>query len=117
MAEAALEILTTLDRHLGAPAEIRLLGGAAVILGYGFDRATEDADLLQDERELEILVEQADFGSALEATPASSRPRASTSRTSGGRSSRSSPPNGARRVGRFPNTPGFSGSASPHWVP
>lgn len=68
MANAAELILRTLDRHLTGPAEIRLMGGAALILAYGIDRTTEDADLLQDDRECELLVERAGFGDALEAT-------------------------------------------------
>jgi hypothetical protein len=64
----AERILETLERHLQGPAHIRLLGGAALILGYGLNRATEDADLLADDREIDRLVSEADFASALEAT-------------------------------------------------
>jgi hypothetical protein len=55
----AERILRTLGRHLEGPAQVRLLGGAALILGYGLDRATEDVDLLVEERELELLVAEA----------------------------------------------------------
>lgn len=44
--EPARRILTVLDRHLSGPADIRLLGGAALILGYGRGRSTEDVDLV-----------------------------------------------------------------------
>ncbi|MDP1827942.1 MAG: hypothetical protein Q8L48_32005 [Archangium sp.] len=52
MAREAELILQALDRHLEGPGTIRLLGGAALILGYGLDRATEDVDLLQDDAEV-----------------------------------------------------------------
>ena len=53
MAQSAVElILHTLDGFLTGPARIRLLGGAALILGYGMLRSTEDADLLEDDGEL-----------------------------------------------------------------
>jgi hypothetical protein len=68
VANSAELILSTLDRHLQGPASLRLMGGAALILGYGISRATEDADLLADQGELRALVERADFGAALEAT-------------------------------------------------
>jgi hypothetical protein len=61
-------ILRTLARHLAGPAHVRLLGGAALILAYGRDRATEDADLLMDDAEAHALIEDADFGSAVAAT-------------------------------------------------
>jgi hypothetical protein len=48
--EAAL-ILETLDRHLRGLGVIRLLGGAALTLGYGLDRA-DDGDL----RDMEFLL-------------------------------------------------------------
>lgn len=64
----AEHILRTLARHLEGPAQIRLFGGAALILGYGLNRSTEDADLLEDEAEVELLIERANFGAALEAT-------------------------------------------------
>lgn len=60
-------ILTTLDRQLAHPADIRLLDGTALILGYGMDRATEDADLLLDDAEFAVLVEERGFAEALEA--------------------------------------------------
>jgi len=59
-------ILRTLARHLAGPAHLRLLGGAALVVGYGLERATEDADLLLDDAELQALVDQADLGTALE---------------------------------------------------
>ncbi|MBI5548285.1 MAG: hypothetical protein HY901_30765 [Deltaproteobacteria bacterium] len=68
MANPAQVILSTLDRHLKGPTSLRLMGGAALILGYQLDRATEDADLLIEQAELEALVENAEFGEALEAT-------------------------------------------------
>jgi hypothetical protein len=71
--EAAL-ILRTLDRHLTGPAHIRLLGGAALILAYGMGRSTEDADLLQDDAEMETLIEQGGFAEAVEATNAELAP-------------------------------------------
>lgn len=61
-------ILRTLDRHLTGPGEIRLFGGAALLLGYGRRRATEDADLLMDERECQALIDHAGFAEAVEAT-------------------------------------------------
>jgi hypothetical protein len=62
-------IVRTLDRHLAGPAEMRLMGGAALVLAYGMDRATEDAaDFLMDQAELEAIAESADLGAALEAT-------------------------------------------------
>jgi hypothetical protein len=43
-----LEILTTLDRHLGGPAELTLFGRAALALGYSNPKAdygaTHDVD-------------------------------------------------------------------------
>jgi hypothetical protein len=64
----AVVILSTLDRHLIKPATIRLMGGAALVLGYGRERATEDADLLMAEEELEVLADEVGFGAALENT-------------------------------------------------
>lgn len=61
-------ILSALDRHLTGPGEIRLFGGAALILGYGRTRNTEDADLLLDNRECQALIDQAGFSEAVEAT-------------------------------------------------
>jgi hypothetical protein len=68
MASPARLILETLDRHLTGPAHIRLLGGAALILGYGRLRATEDADLLLDDSEVEALLNESGFGDAVEQT-------------------------------------------------
>lgn len=67
MAREAELILEVLDRHLVQPGTIRLLG-AALLLGYGLDRTTEDVDLLQDDAEVRALIETSDFGEALEAT-------------------------------------------------
>jgi hypothetical protein len=64
----AERILRTLARHIEGPAHVRLLGGAALILGYGLDRTTEDADLLAEDAELELLASEANFGAAVEAT-------------------------------------------------
>lgn len=64
----AEHILRTLGRHLEGPAHVRLLGGAALILGYGLHRSTEDVDLLLDDREVNLLIEEANIGAALEAT-------------------------------------------------
>jgi len=64
----AEQILEALDRHLEGPARIRILGGAALILGYGLNRSTEGVDLLADDREIELLISQANFAVALEAT-------------------------------------------------
>ncbi len=61
-------ILRTLDRHLTGPGEVRLFGGAALVLGYGRNRTTEDADLLMDDRECQALVDDAGFSEAVEAT-------------------------------------------------
>ncbi len=61
-------ILKTLDRHLTGPAEVRLFGGAALILGYGRARTTEDADLLLDDRECQVLIDTAGFAEAVETT-------------------------------------------------
>jgi hypothetical protein len=66
VANAAATILTVLDRQLTAASSIRLMGGAALILAYGLDRATEDADLLLDDAEAKYLAEHCDFGEALE---------------------------------------------------
>ncbi len=71
---AAEKIIRTLDRHLEGPARIRLMGGAAMILGYGLSRATEDVDLLADDREIEALIEEANLGAALERTNAELAP-------------------------------------------
>ena len=68
--DPATRILLTLDSHLSAEAEIRLMGGAAMILAYGMRRSTEDVDLLQDDDELAFLAEERDFGAALEGTNA-----------------------------------------------
>lgn len=68
MASPARLILETLDRHLSGPGHIRLLGGAALILGYGRQRSTEDADLLLDDREVSGLIDESGFSEALEAT-------------------------------------------------
>jgi hypothetical protein len=54
-------ILRTLDRHLTAPGEVRLFGGAALILGYGRQRQTEDADLLLDDAECQALIDGAGY--------------------------------------------------------
>lgn len=75
MANAARLILETLDRHLAARAHIRLLGGAAFILGYGRNRSTEDADLLLDDAEVQALIDEAGFGEALERTNAELEPQ------------------------------------------
>ena len=68
--DPATRILLTLDRHVSGPCEVRLMGGAAMILAYGMGRSTEDVDLLQDDDELVFLAEERDFGPALEATNA-----------------------------------------------
>ena len=69
MAQSEAElILRTLDGFLTGPARIRLLGGAALVLGYEMPRSTEDADLLQDDGELRALMDQAGFSEAVEAT-------------------------------------------------
>ncbi|HEY8211846.1 MAG TPA: DUF6036 family nucleotidyltransferase [Myxococcaceae bacterium] len=69
MAQSEAElILRTLDGFLTGPARIRLLGGAAFVLGYGMARSTEDADLLEDDRELQALIDEAGFSEAVEAT-------------------------------------------------
>lgn len=66
--EPVTRILTVLDRHVTGRCELRLLGGAALILGYGLRRATEDVDLLIDDAEAMFLAEHRQLGAALEAT-------------------------------------------------
>jgi len=68
-------IIRTLDRHLAGPADIRLFGGAALVLAYGLTRTTEDADLLMDDDECSLLVDTADFGNAVERTNEELEPR------------------------------------------
>jgi hypothetical protein len=68
-------ILRTLDGFLTGPARIRLLGGAALVLGYGMPRTTEDADLLEDDHELQALIDDASFSEAVEATNQALEPR------------------------------------------
>jgi len=68
MANPAALMLRTLDRHMKGPGQLRLMGGAAMVLAYGMQRGTEDIDLLMEDRELELLVERADLGAALAAT-------------------------------------------------
>jgi hypothetical protein len=63
-------ILRTLDGFLTGPGTIRLLGGAALTLGYGLQRATEDADLIMDDDETRALIEHAGLAEALVATNA-----------------------------------------------
>lgn len=65
--DPATRILLTLDAHLTDRVDIRLMGGAALILAYGMARSTEDVDLLHDDDELRFLAEERDFGFALEA--------------------------------------------------
>ena len=60
-------ILRTLDRHLTAPGEVRLFGGAAFVLGYGRVRTTDDADLLLDDVECQTLIDSSGFAEAIEA--------------------------------------------------
>lgn len=74
MAKAAEVILTVLDRHLRQPVHLRLMGGAALTLAYGLDRATEDADFLMDDGEAQFLAEHRDFGRALEEANAELEP-------------------------------------------
>lgn len=68
--DPATRILLTLDAHVSGPCDIRLMGGAAMILAYGMRRTTEDVDLLHDTDELVFLAEEREFGPALEATNA-----------------------------------------------
>jgi hypothetical protein len=68
MASEAELIVRTLDRHLTAPGRIRLLGGAALILGYGRDRSTEDADLVMDDGEVQALIDHSGFSEAVTQT-------------------------------------------------
>jgi hypothetical protein len=68
MAQAVELILKTLDRYMSQRGTIRLMGGAALTLAYDLDRATEDADLLLDDKEAQFLAEHCDFGTALEKT-------------------------------------------------
>lgn len=46
MESGPARILRTLDKHLTGPGRVRLFGGAALVLGSGRDRQTEDADLV-----------------------------------------------------------------------
>lgn len=64
----AERILTTFAGFLKGPAKLRLMGGAALILGYGRQRATEDVDILQRDDEVTGMIASADLGAALEAT-------------------------------------------------
>lgn len=75
MASEADLILRTLDRHLSGPATIRLLGGAALILGYGRSRSTEDADLVMDDDEVQALIDHSGFSEAVDATNRELEPR------------------------------------------
>jgi hypothetical protein len=68
-------ILRTLERHLTGPGEVRLFGGAALVLGYGRNRTTDDADLLLDDRECQALIDEAGFSEAIEATNTELEPR------------------------------------------
>lgn len=68
-------ILRTLDRHLTGPGKIRLFGGAALVLAFGRNRQTEDADLLLDDRECQALIDEAGFAEAVAATNAELNPR------------------------------------------
>lgn len=68
-------ILRTLDKHLTGQGLIRLFGGAALILAYGRERQTEDADLLLDDAECRALIDGAGFAEAVEATNAELNPR------------------------------------------
>ncbi len=61
-------ILRALDGHLTGVGEVRLFGGAALVLAYGRNRMTEDADLLMDDRECQALIDDAGFAEAIEAT-------------------------------------------------
>ncbi len=66
--------MAAVDRHLAGPAHLRLLGGAALHLGYGAHRVTEDADLLMEDAELQALIETANLGVALELANADLEP-------------------------------------------
>ena len=74
METSAHLILRTLARHLRVEASVRLFGGAALILGYGARRFTEDADLLLDDAEFQVLVD-AGLEQALERTNEELAPR------------------------------------------
>lgn len=67
-------ILSTLAKNLASPARVRLFGGAALILGYGATRFTEDADLLLDDEEFGLLAE-AGLERAVESTNDELAPR------------------------------------------
>jgi hypothetical protein len=68
-------ILRTLDKHMTAPGRVRLFGGAAFVLGYGRQRFTEDADLLLDDSECQLLIDVSGFSEAIDATNAELAPR------------------------------------------
>ena len=48
-----VRFLRAVDSHLSSPFELIIIGGAAVLLGYGIDRVTTDIDTL-DSRFMEI---------------------------------------------------------------
>jgi hypothetical protein len=100
----AEHILRTLGRHLEGPAEIRLLGGAALILGYGLHRSTEDADLLEDDAEVELLIASSNFGAALEATNRELEPEGLYLTHIWGPEQQSSPRSGERRAAELIET-------------
>ncbi len=75
MASSPALILETLDRHMTGPGHLRLFGGAALILGYERARTTEDADVLVDDAELQALIDESNFGEALEKTNRELEPR------------------------------------------
>ena len=75
MANAPELTLRTLDRHLSGPAEICVIGGAALLLGYNLRRTNEDADLVMDDAECQALIERANFAEALEATNQELKPQ------------------------------------------
>jgi len=68
--DAARRILTVLDENLVGPGTLRLLGGAALIVGYGLRRTTEDVDLVMDSDEVQVLIDEAGLSEALERTNA-----------------------------------------------
>lgn len=68
MAGEAIRILRELDGRLSQRCTLRIIGGASLILAYGFDRATEDVDMILDDSEFQFLVDECNWEHAIEET-------------------------------------------------